>query len=84
MALISDHRAGKATRQARAAIRAPRPLGGALRDVHAQNGQLIDIVNPQAAATAAWAGARSQPPTVERAEEAPRSLVSCACLVGVG
>jgi hypothetical protein len=46
---ISYHRAGVAKRQARAAIRASRRLGGALDGVRAQNEQLIEVVDRQAA-----------------------------------
>ena len=49
MGFISYHRAGVAKRQARAAIRASRRLGGALDDVRAQNEQLIEVVERQAA-----------------------------------
>jgi hypothetical protein len=50
MGLISYHRAGVAKRQARAAIRASRRLGGELRDVQLQNEHLLEIVERQAAA----------------------------------
>jgi predicted RNase H-like nuclease (RuvC/YqgF family) len=47
MGLISYHRAGVAKRQARAAIRATRQLGGELTDVRSQNEQLTEIVARQ-------------------------------------
>ena len=46
MGFISYHRAGVAKRQARAAIRASRRLGGALDGVRAQNAPATRAVDP--------------------------------------